>query len=46
MHACIGLAGENLVRFASIRHEVKHSAGRTGTGAVMGSKRLKDERSP
>jgi aldehyde:ferredoxin oxidoreductase len=39
--ACIGLAGENLVRFACIRSGLKNSAGRTGMGAVMGSKRLK-----
>jgi aldehyde:ferredoxin oxidoreductase len=39
--ACIGLAGENLVRFACVRSGLKSSAGRTGMGAVMGSKRLK-----
>jgi len=39
--ACIGPAGENLVRFASIRSGMKSSAGRTGMGAVMGSKNLK-----
>jgi aldehyde:ferredoxin oxidoreductase len=39
--ACIGLAGENLVRFSSIRTGMKNSAGRTGMGAVMGSKNLK-----
>ena len=39
--ACIGPAGENLVRFASVQHELKHGAGRTGMGAVMGSKNLK-----
>ncbi|MFX0026747.1 MAG: aldehyde ferredoxin oxidoreductase N-terminal domain-containing protein, partial [Candidatus Hermodarchaeota archaeon] len=38
--ACIGQAGENLVKFASIGSEDK-SAGRTGMGAVMGSKKLK-----
>jgi aldehyde:ferredoxin oxidoreductase len=38
--ALIGLAGENLVRFATIRHENRH-AGRGGLGAVMGSKKLK-----
>jgi aldehyde:ferredoxin oxidoreductase len=37
----IGLAGENEVRFASIRTGLKNSAGRTGLGAVMGSKNLK-----
>ncbi len=39
--ACIGLAGENRVRFAGIRTGLKNSAGRTGLGAVMGSKNLK-----
>ncbi len=38
--ACIGQAGENLVKFAIIGSEEK-AAGRTGMGAVMGSKRLK-----
>jgi len=37
----IGVAGENLVRFANIRTGMKNSAGRTGMGAVMGSKNLK-----
>jgi len=37
----IGPAGENLVRFASIGNNRWRSAGRTGMGAVMGSKRLK-----
>jgi len=39
--ACIGEAGENLVRFACTKTGPKNSAGRTGTGAVMGSKNLK-----
>ncbi|MEJ2724206.1 MAG: aldehyde ferredoxin oxidoreductase N-terminal domain-containing protein [Deltaproteobacteria bacterium] len=39
--ACIGPAGENLVRFAAIRSGLKSAAGRTGMGAVMGSKNLK-----
>ncbi len=39
--ACIGPAGENLVRFASISNDGGRQAGRTGTGAVMGSKNLK-----
>jgi aldehyde:ferredoxin oxidoreductase len=39
--ACIGLAGENLVRFSAIRTGMKSSAARTGLGAVMGSKNLK-----
>lgn len=37
----IGPAGENLVRFASINHDRWRQFGRTGAGAVMGSKRLK-----
>ena len=39
--ACIGPAGENLVRFASISNDGGRQAGRTGPGAVMGSKNLK-----
>ena len=39
--ACIGPAGENLVRFSAIRTGMKNSAGRTGMGSVMGSKNLK-----
>jgi len=39
--AQIGPAGENLVRFAVIANELNEVAGRTGMGAVMGSKRLK-----
>lgn len=39
--ACIGPAGENLVRFATISNDGGRQAGRTGTGAVMGSKNLK-----
>ncbi len=38
---CIGPAGEHLVRFAAIGNDKAHYAGRTGLGAVMGSKRLK-----
>jgi aldehyde:ferredoxin oxidoreductase len=38
--AVIGPAGENCVRYATISHARRH-AGRGGTGAVMGSKRLK-----
>ena len=38
--ACIGQAGENLVKYAIIASEDK-AAGRTGMGAVMGSKKLK-----
>lgn len=37
----IGPAGENLCVFASIMLGLGHFAGRTGLGAVMGSKRLK-----
>jgi len=39
--ACIGPAGENRVRFSAIRSGMKSAAGRTGMGAVMGSKNLK-----
>ncbi len=39
--ARIGIAGENLVKFASIIVDHHRAAGRTGMGAVMGSKRLK-----
>jgi len=39
--AQIGPAGENLVRFAAIMHDVNRAAGRNGLGAVMGSKNLK-----
>ncbi|ABI69133.1 aldehyde ferredoxin oxidoreductase family protein [Syntrophomonas wolfei] len=37
----IGQAGENLVRFASIENGYYDGFGRTGMGAVMGSKKLK-----
>ena len=39
--AQIGPGGENLVRFACIANDLNEVAGRTGLGAVMGSKRLK-----
>ena len=39
--ACIGPAGERLVRFASIQVTSQRSLGRCGLGAVMGSKNLK-----
>jgi aldehyde:ferredoxin oxidoreductase len=39
--ACIGPAGEKLVRFACIINEKHRAAGRSGVGAVMGSKNLK-----
>jgi aldehyde:ferredoxin oxidoreductase len=38
---CIGVAGEKLVRFANVMTGLKNAAGRTGMGAVMGSKNLK-----
>jgi aldehyde:ferredoxin oxidoreductase len=37
----IGPAGERLVRYACILNGLSHAAGRTGMGAVMGSKNLK-----
>ncbi len=37
----IGPGGENQVRFACVMDGLKDAAGRTGLGAVMGSKRLK-----
>jgi aldehyde:ferredoxin oxidoreductase len=37
----IGPAGENLVAFANVMTGVKNAGGRTGMGAVMGSKNLK-----
>jgi aldehyde:ferredoxin oxidoreductase len=37
----IGLAGENLVKFAAICNDKGDFIGRTGMGAVMGSKKLK-----
>jgi len=39
--AAIGVAGEKLVRIACIINEKTRAAGRTGMGAVMGSKNLK-----
>ena len=38
---CIGPAGENLVKFASVMVDYYRAFGRTGMGAVMGSKKLK-----
>ncbi len=38
---CIGPAGENLVRFAAIINDKARAAGRSGVGAVMGSKNVK-----
>jgi aldehyde:ferredoxin oxidoreductase len=37
----IGLAGENLVRFAAIMHRRKNAAARTGLGCLMGAKKIK-----
>lgn len=39
--ACIGIAGEKLVKYAAIMNDLHRAAGRCGLGAVMGSKRLK-----
>lgn len=39
--ALIGPAGERMVKFACVINELKHANGRTGMGAVMGSKNLK-----
>ena len=37
----IGAGGENMVRYACVMNGLKDAAGRTGMGAVMGSKKLK-----
>jgi aldehyde:ferredoxin oxidoreductase len=39
--ACIGPAGENLVKFAAVCSDMGHIASTNGPGAVMGSKKLK-----
>jgi len=39
--ACIGPAGENLVKIAGIINDKHRAAGRGGHGAVLGSKKLK-----
>lgn len=39
--ACIGVGGEKLARYASIENGMYGAWGRTGLGAVMGSKNLK-----
>jgi len=39
--ACIGPAGEKLVKFSAIMNDYDRAAGRCGGGAVMGSKNLK-----
>jgi aldehyde:ferredoxin oxidoreductase len=38
---CIGPSGEKLVKIANVMHTAHRAAGRTGLGAVMGSKKLK-----
>jgi aldehyde:ferredoxin oxidoreductase len=38
---CIGPAGENLVRFASVMNDKNRAYGRGGPGAIFGSKNLK-----
>jgi aldehyde:ferredoxin oxidoreductase len=37
----IGIAGENLVRYACIVNDLSHFYGRSGLGAVMGAKKLR-----
>ena len=39
--ATIGVAGENMVKFACVNTDWSRNAGRTGIGAIMGSKNLK-----
>ncbi|HWP19478.1 MAG TPA: aldehyde ferredoxin oxidoreductase family protein [Burkholderiaceae bacterium] len=39
--SCIGTAGENGVLFAAVVNDLHRAAGRSGVGAVMGSKNLK-----
>jgi aldehyde:ferredoxin oxidoreductase len=39
--ASIGPAGEKLVRYAAIMNDLREAVGRSGMGAVMGSKKLK-----
>jgi len=38
---CIGPAGENLVLFSTIQHNLSNASGQAGFGGVMGSKNLK-----
>lgn len=38
---CIGQAGENLIRSATIQHNLGNASGEAGFGSVMGSKNLK-----
>jgi aldehyde:ferredoxin oxidoreductase len=37
----IGVGGENMVHYACVLNDLNHAAGRSGLGAVMGSKNLK-----
>lgn len=37
----VGIGGENRVRFAAMTNDLRHFNGRSGMGAVMGSKNLK-----
>ena len=39
--SCIGVAGENMVRYAAIMNDLDRALGRCGLGAVMGSKHMK-----
>lgn len=39
--ACVGPAAEHLVRYACITNDITRQVGRTGLGAIMGSKNLK-----
>lgn len=39
--AQIGPAGEKMVRYACVINDINHAAGRSGMGAVMGSKNLR-----
>lgn len=39
--ACIGVGGQNKVKMAAVMNDHGRAAGRTGMGAVMGSKKLK-----
>ena len=39
--ASIGQAGEKMVRYAAIMNDLREAVGRSGMGAVMGSKKLK-----
>lgn len=42
----IGPAGERLVRYACVINDLRHANGRTGLGAVFGSKRVKAVAAP